>query len=162
MDRTFQMRVTWGADRSWMEGKRQGSPRASGSMQAPGPWEPWLSLELVQLSWRCWVWVRPGRKRLFQSVSAPFLKKKKKFIEFITVFLLFHVLVFHFVLFGWKACGILAPSLGIEPSLPVLEVPTIGLPETSWVYTSKTNQNPTEWEELSFSQSSPYCLPPSA
>ena len=53
----------------------------------------------------------------------------KVFIEFVTILLLFYVLVF----FGRKACGILAPRPGIEPVLPALEgkVLTTGLPGKS-------------------------------
>ena len=40
----------------------------------------------------------------------------KVFIEFVTTLLLFYVLVF-----GLKACGILAPYPGIEPAPPALE-----------------------------------------
>ena len=40
----------------------------------------------------------------------------KVFIEFVTTLLLFYVLVF-----GLKACGILAPHPGMEPAPPALE-----------------------------------------
>ena len=55
-----------------------------------------------------------------------FFKKKKKrlfiwaiftlFIEFVTILLLFYVLVF-----GQKACGILVPQPAVEPAPPALE-----------------------------------------
>ena len=41
----------------------------------------------------------------------------KVFIEFVTLWLRLYVLVF----FGSKACGILAPRPGIEPTTPALE-----------------------------------------
>ena len=41
---------------------------------------------------------------------------KKVFIEFVTILLLFYVLIF-----GQEACGILAPRPGIEPTAPGLE-----------------------------------------
>ena len=52
----------------------------------------------------------------------------KVFIEFVTILLLFYVLVF-----GPEACGILAPRPGIEPAPPALEgeVPTTGPPGKS-------------------------------
>ena len=52
----------------------------------------------------------------------------KVFIEFVTVLLLFYVL-----LFGCQACGILAPQPGINPEAPALEggVLTTGLPGKS-------------------------------
>ena len=52
----------------------------------------------------------------------------KAFIEFATILLLFYVLVF-----GRKACGILAPPPGIKPASPALEgeVLTTGLPGKS-------------------------------
>ena len=52
----------------------------------------------------------------------------KVFIEFVTVFYLFYILVF-----GYEACGILVPSPGIEPAPPALEgkVATTGLPGKS-------------------------------
>ena len=51
------------------------------------------------------------------------------FIEFVTILLLFYVFGF----FGGEACGILAPLLGIEPTLPALEgeVLTTGPPGKS-------------------------------
>ena len=52
----------------------------------------------------------------------------KVFIEFITILLLFYVLIF------WpQACGILAPQPGIKPSSPALEgkVITTGPPGKS-------------------------------
>jgi hypothetical protein len=52
----------------------------------------------------------------------------KVFIEFVTILLLFYILVF------WKeACGILAPRSGILPALSALEgkVPTAGPPGKS-------------------------------
>ena len=52
----------------------------------------------------------------------------KVFIEFVTMLLLFYVLVF------WpEACGILAPQPGTEPAPPALEgeVLTTGPPGTS-------------------------------
>ena len=54
----------------------------------------------------------------------------KVFIEFVTVLLLFYVLVF-----GPEACGILAPWPGIKPAPPVLkgEAVTTGLPLKSVV-----------------------------
>ena len=53
------------------------------------------------------------------------------FIEFVTILLLFYVLVF----FGSEACGILAPRPGIEPVPPALEgkVLTTGPPGKSLV-----------------------------
>ena len=53
----------------------------------------------------------------------------KVFIEFVTILLLF--LCFDF--FGCKACGILAPQPGIEPTPPAVEgeVLTTGLPGKS-------------------------------
>ena len=53
----------------------------------------------------------------------------KVFIAFVTILLLFYVLVF----FGPEACGILAPGPGIEPVLPALEpeVLTTGPPGES-------------------------------
>ena len=52
----------------------------------------------------------------------------KVFIEFVTILLLFYVLVF-----GHEACGILAPRPGIEPTTPELEgkVSTTGPPGKS-------------------------------
>ena len=49
----------------------------------------------------------------------------KVFIEFVTILLLFYVLVF-----GCEACGILAPQPGIKPAPRALEgeVLTTGLP----------------------------------
>ena len=41
---------------------------------------------------------------------------KKVFIEFVTILLLFYVLIF-----GQEACGILAPRPGIVPTAPGLE-----------------------------------------
>ena len=54
----------------------------------------------------------------------------KAFIEFVTILLLFYILVF-----GHEACGILAPRPGIEPASPALEgeVLTTGLPEKSCI-----------------------------
>ena len=51
----------------------------------------------------------------------------KVFTEFVTILLLFYVLVF-----GVKAGGILAPWPGVEPAPPALEgeVLTTGLPVT--------------------------------
>ena len=51
------------------------------------------------------------------------------FVEFVTVLLLFYVLVF----FAWEACGILTPQPGFKPTTPTLEgkVPTTGLPGKS-------------------------------
>ena len=51
------------------------------------------------------------------------------FVEFVTVLLLFYVLVF----FAWEACGILTPQPGFKPATPTLEgkVPTTGLPGKS-------------------------------
>ena len=53
----------------------------------------------------------------------------KVFIKFITIFILFYVLVF----WGYKACGILTPQPGIKPTPPALEgkVLTTGLPGKS-------------------------------
>ena len=53
----------------------------------------------------------------------------KVFIEFVTILLLFYVLVF----FGHNACEILAPQPGIEPTSPVMEgeVLTTGPPGKS-------------------------------
>ena len=53
---------------------------------------------------------------------------KSLFIEFVTILLLFYLLVF-----GPEACGILAPQPGIEPAPPELEgeALTTGLPEKS-------------------------------
>ena len=45
----------------------------------------------------------------------------KFFIGFITILLLFSVLVGLFVFFSCEACGILAPGPGIRPTLPALE-----------------------------------------
>ena len=53
----------------------------------------------------------------------------KVFIKFVTIFILFYVLVF----WGYKACGILTPQPGIKPTPPALEgkVLTTGLPGKS-------------------------------
>ena len=53
----------------------------------------------------------------------------KVFIEFVTILLLFYVLVF----FGHKACGIPAPCAGLKPTLPALEgeILTTGTPGKS-------------------------------
>ena len=55
----------------------------------------------------------------------------KVFIDIFTIYLLFYVLVF-----SHKACGILAPWLGIEPAPPALEgkVLTTGPPGKSHTY----------------------------
>ena len=42
----------------------------------------------------------------------------KVFIEFVTILLLFYVLVYFF---GYEACGILSPRPGIKPAPPALE-----------------------------------------
>ena len=54
------------------------------------------------------------------------------FIEFVTILLLFYVLVFFFFS-GHEACGIPAPQPGVEPTLPTLvgEVSTTGPPGKS-------------------------------
>ena len=54
----------------------------------------------------------------------------KVFIEFVTILLLFYVLIFWH---GCEACEILAPRPGIEPATPALEgeVLTTGLPGNS-------------------------------
>ena len=56
----------------------------------------------------------------------------KVFIEFVTT----QLLLFHVLVFGHKACGILVSQLGIEPAPPVLEdeVLTTGPPGTSLCY----------------------------
>ena len=50
------------------------------------------------------------------------------------VFVEFDTILFLFWFFGCKACEILVPRLGIEPTPPALEgkVLTIGLPAMSW------------------------------
>ena len=78
--------------------------------------------------------------------GAPFLSLKKNFFLMCTilkVFLEFVTILFLFYLFIWcKACEILAPTLGIEPTPPASEVLTTSLPgkyprssnAVSWVW----------------------------
>ena len=63
----------------------------------------------------------------------------KVFFEFVTILLLFYVLVF-----GRKACGILAPQPGIEPAPPALEgeVLTTGPPGKSLCSENLTSLKP--------------------
>ena len=57
----------------------------------------------------------------------------KVFIEFVIILFLFYVLGSFFFFFGQKACGILVPWPGIEPTTPAMEgeVLTTGPPEKS-------------------------------
>ena len=45
----------------------------------------------------------------------------KIFIEFVTILLLFSVLVSFFFVFGHEACGISAPRQGVKPAPTALE-----------------------------------------
>ena len=70
----------------------------------------------------------------------------KVFTEFVTILLLFYVYGF----FGHKACGILAPWPGIEPTPPPVkgEVPTTGPPGKS--HTSFLFKIMIWWKPLQF------------
>ena len=74
-----------------------------------------------------------GKKKTF--LCGPFFKKV--FIEFVTLLLLFYVLIF----FCHEAYGMLAPRLGIKPATPALEgevLPT-GPPGKSLIWEYKAD-----------------------